>query len=127
MDKSEKLTRIELIDTRLKKSGWKVDDPSSVAKEFNVSIQKHNSIEEPYTQYDGHQFADYVLLGKDGLPLAVIEAKKPVRMRLLVANKQSSIAITFKSNLVESCLFAFTPTVMISTSGISKTRRPEEW
>ena len=76
MDKSEKLTRIELIDTRLKKSGWKVDDPSSVAKEFNVSIQKHNSIEEPYTQYDGHQFADYVLLGKDGLPLAVIEAKK---------------------------------------------------
>ncbi|WP_285338978.1 DEAD/DEAH box helicase family protein [Vibrio parahaemolyticus] len=76
MDKSEKLTRIELIDTRLKKSGWKVDDPSSVAKEFNVSIQKHNSIEEPDTQYDGHQFADYVLLGKDGIPLAVIEAKK---------------------------------------------------
>lgn len=76
MDKSEKLTRIELIDTQLKKSGWKVNDPSSVAKEFNVSIKKHNSIEEPYTQYDGHQFADYVLLGKDGTPLAVIEAKK---------------------------------------------------
>lgn len=76
MDKSEKLTRIELIDTRLKKSGWKVNDPSSVAKEFNVSIKKHNSIEEPYAHYDGHQFADYVLLGKDGIPLAVIEAKK---------------------------------------------------
>ena len=33
-------------------------------------------IKEPRTEYEGHQFSDYVHLGKDGKPLAVIEAKK---------------------------------------------------
>ena len=33
-------------------------------------------IEEEHTLYSGHQFSDYVLFGKDGKPLAVVEAKK---------------------------------------------------
>ena len=31
---------------------------------------------EPQTIYQGHQFSDYVLLGRDGKSLAVVEAKK---------------------------------------------------
>jgi Type I restriction enzyme R protein N terminus (HSDR_N) len=34
---------------------------------------------EPRTPYEGHQFSDYVLLGKDRKPLAVVEAKKTSR------------------------------------------------
>ena len=33
-------------------------------------------ISEARTKYEGHQFSDYILLGKDGKPLAVVEAKK---------------------------------------------------
>jgi type I restriction enzyme R subunit len=28
------------------------------------------------SEYSGHQFADYALLGDDGYPIAVVEAKK---------------------------------------------------
>lgn len=35
-----------------------------------------NLVREAPTPYAGHQFSDYVLLGKDGKPLAVVEAKK---------------------------------------------------
>ncbi|MDO9510133.1 MAG: DEAD/DEAH box helicase family protein [Bacteroidales bacterium] len=42
-------------------------------EEFDIELR---IVEEPKTPYKGHQYSDYVLLGKDGNPLAVIEAKK---------------------------------------------------
>lgn len=71
---NEKQTRKELIDQRLKQAGWNVADRTQVIEEFNIPIQ-NNELNEPAEQY-GIQFSDYVLLGKDGRPLAVIEAKK---------------------------------------------------
>lgn len=71
--KNEKLTRKEIIDHRLKQSGWNVTDRTQVIEEFDIHL---TVVEEPTTRYSGHQFSDYVLLGKDGKPLAVIEAKK---------------------------------------------------
>jgi len=47
-------------------------------------------VQEAPTPYQGHQFSDYVLLGKDGKPLAVVEAKKPVVMLPLAVSRQSS-------------------------------------
>ncbi|NMW18016.1 MAG: hypothetical protein HKK66_03105 [Chlorobiaceae bacterium] len=47
-------------------------------------------MQEAPTPYQGHQFSDYVLLGKDGKPLAVVEAKKPVVMLPLAVSRQSS-------------------------------------
>jgi len=35
-----------------------------------------DGIAEPRTPYEGHQFSDYVLNGRDGKPLGVVEAKK---------------------------------------------------
>lgn len=71
--KTEKLTRKEIIDTRLKQAGWNVTDRTQVIEEFDIHLKV---VEDPLTPYTGHQFSDYVLLGKDGKPLAVVEAKK---------------------------------------------------
>ena len=71
--KNEKLTRKEIIDTRLKQAGWNVTDRTQVIEEFDIHL---TVVEEPTTPYAGHQFSDYVLLGKNGKPLAVVEAKK---------------------------------------------------
>jgi len=73
--KNEKLTRKEIIDHRLKQAGWNVTDRTQVIEEFDIIVDK-NIAEEASTPYAGHQFSDYVLLGKDGKPLAVVEAKK---------------------------------------------------
>lgn len=79
MTKSEALTRSELIDQQLALSGWNVKDPTQVVEEFDILTSLPDGITEPRTQYEGHQFSDYVLLGKDRKPLAVIEAKKSSR------------------------------------------------
>jgi len=73
--KNEKLTRQEIIDERLKQAGWNVSDRTQVVEEFNIIVDSHLAKEAP-TPYAGHQFSDYVLLGKDGKPFAVVEAKK---------------------------------------------------
>ncbi len=72
---NEKLTRKEIIDNRLKKAGWLVGDLSQVVEEFDIVVDE-NVVREAVTPYSSHQFSDYVLLGKDGKPLAVVEAKK---------------------------------------------------
>ena len=64
-DFTEWQTRKRIIDLDLKLLGWFIG--------HNVSV------EEPVTgmpNQSGEGFADYVLWGKDGLPLAVIEAKR---------------------------------------------------
>ncbi len=71
--KNEKLTRKEIIDNRLKQADWDVTDRTQVIEEFDIHL---TVVEEPATPYAGHQYSDYVLLGKDGKPLAVVEAKK---------------------------------------------------
>ena len=76
MAKSEAQTRAELIDNQLGQSGWNVGDPTQVIQEFDILLTPAEKSAEPRTPYEGHQFSDYVLLGKDRKPLAVVEAKK---------------------------------------------------
>lgn len=72
--KNEKLTRKEIIDNRLLQAGWNVPDPTQVIEEFDIHLF---AVEDPLQHpYAGHQYSDYVLLGRDGKPLAVVEAKK---------------------------------------------------
>lgn len=73
--KNEKLTRKEIIDTRLKQAGWNVADRTQVIEEYDIIVDKF-LVQEAPTPYAGHQYSDYVLLGKDGKTIAVIEAKK---------------------------------------------------
>lgn len=76
MPKTEAQTRAELIDRQLSLSGWNVEDPTQVIEEFDILVGLPLGVAEPRTPCEGHQFSDYVLLGKDGKPLAVVEAKR---------------------------------------------------
>ncbi len=79
MIKSEAHTRSELIDKQLAQAGWNVNDPAQVVQEFGILKELPPQVAEPRTPYGGHQFSDYVLLGKDRKPLAVVEAKSTSR------------------------------------------------
>jgi len=69
-------TRKALIDDQLLNAGWNVSDLSSVIQEFDIQVNFPGEVAESPANYKGHQFSDYVLLGKDRKPLAVVEAKK---------------------------------------------------
>jgi len=73
--KTEQQTRIELIDAALEAAGWNVGDPSQVVQEYDIVVDP-SRVAEAATPYGGRQFSDYVLLGRDRKPLAVVEAKK---------------------------------------------------
>ncbi|MBI5675096.1 MAG: DEAD/DEAH box helicase family protein [Nitrospirae bacterium] len=74
--KNEQRTRKEIIDKKLQSAGWNVTDLSQVIEEFDIEVALPEGVSEAKTPFQGHQFSDYVLLGKDGKPLAVVEAKK---------------------------------------------------
>ncbi len=76
MSGNEAKTRKEIIDKRLQVAGWNINDLTQVVAEFDINVPVWSEVQEPSSKYAGHQFSDYVLLGKDGKPLAVIEAKK---------------------------------------------------
>jgi type I restriction enzyme R subunit len=67
-DPNEALTRTYLIDNLLQEAGWDLSLPN--VKEFRIEGMPNNNEEG---------FADYVLWGKNGKPLAVVEAKRTSR------------------------------------------------
>ncbi len=76
MTRNEAQTRREIIDKRLKVAGWDVLNPSQVTQELDIWVGLPQGVREPQTPYQGHLFADYALLTKEGKPVAVVEAKK---------------------------------------------------
>lgn len=79
MDITEAKTRQDIIDQRLLKAGWDVNNPSQVTSELDIWVGLPEGVQEPEHEHQGFQYADYVLLGEDGYPLAVVEAKKTSR------------------------------------------------
>ena len=73
---NEAQTRKKLIDKQLAEAGWNINDKTMVSLEFDIEVDLPEGVSEPQTTYQGHQFSDYVLHGKDGKVLAVVEAKK---------------------------------------------------
>lgn len=79
MARNEKETREYLIDPKLALAGWSVLTSKGVILKNKACIEiavtgMPRTTENP----SGNGFADYVLFGDDGKPLAVIEAKKSV-------------------------------------------------
>lgn len=72
----EAKTRQQIIDKRLLKAGWHVDNPSQVTSELDIWVGLPEGVKEPEHEHQGFQYADYALLGADGYPLAIVEAKK---------------------------------------------------
>jgi type I restriction enzyme R subunit len=79
---TESATRKEIIDLRLKEAGWNVADRTLVIEEFFVfpidgaSTVASPVLSEKLATHGSREFSDYVLLGKNGKPLAVVEAKQ---------------------------------------------------
>lgn len=69
-DYREDETRDLFIDVLLKEAGWPLDSPRD--REFPVTGMPNNS-------QGGKGFVDYVLWGENGLPLAVVEAKRTTK------------------------------------------------
>lgn len=76
MKPSESQTRKERIDAALAEASWKVNNPYQVVQEFVVSVVEEEAVTYENKKTAKTQFADYVLLGKNGKPLAVVEAKR---------------------------------------------------
>jgi len=74
--KSESETRQTIIDKKLNEAGWDVKNLSQVSQKFDIAVPLPEGVAEARSPYEGHQFSDYVLLSRDGKPMAVVEAKK---------------------------------------------------
>lgn len=75
---NEATTRKDIIDRYLQEAGWNVNDLTQVVLEFDINVEFPEGMRESQEPYHTLQFSDYVLLGKDGKPLAVVEAKKSI-------------------------------------------------
>ncbi len=115
--KTEKETRKDIIDKKLSQAGWKVNDRTQVLEEFEIEVGPRNETREPSSPYHNLQFSDYVLLGKDAKPLAVVEAKKPAKMPHWAANRPNSIASTYRSKRAVSFLSVSIPMALKLTFG----------
>ena len=73
---NEARTRQDIIDKRLLQAGWDVNNPSQVTSELDIWVGLPEGISEPEHEHQGFQYADYALLGDNGHPIAVVEAKK---------------------------------------------------
>ena len=71
-DLTEFETRKKFIDVDLKEMGWQFDGPEA-------DVQEEYPVEDMAGVVGQPGFVDYVLFGKDGLPLAVVEAKRTSR------------------------------------------------
>ncbi len=87
---NEATTRSQLVDTQLAHAGWS-KSRRSLIEEFVVIAQ------QPEGPYDSQQFADYVLLGTDGKPLAVVEAKRTSRDELAGKRQAADYADAIKN------------------------------
>lgn len=115
--KTEQQTRKELIDAALKKAGWNVDDPGQVVQEYDIIVDP-SQVAEARTPFGGHQFSDYVLLGRNSRPLAVVEAKKTSRDAALGRKQAKQYCYNICKDKGGDLPFCFLPTGWKSISGI---------
>jgi len=74
---TEAETRKQLIDAKLREAGWDVENRTQVIQEFEINVPLPDGVTGARTPYEGHQYRDYVMLGKDGKLLPVHVATSP--------------------------------------------------
>ena len=108
MTRDEARTRQEIIDKRLGKVGWDVKNPAKVTSELDIWVGRSNETgEPPASPYEGHQFADYALLGDDGYPLAVVEAKRTSKDAQIGQEQARQYAENIQKNSGKDMPFVF--------------------
>ena len=88
--RDEASTRTDIIDTQLARAGWS-RNRRTLIEEFLLKAA------EPDSAYGNEQFADYVLLGSDGKPIAVVEAKRSARDELAGKRQAADYADAIKA------------------------------
>lgn len=88
--RNEAQTRAQAIDSQLAHAGWS-RNRRTLVEEFLLKIA------EPDSGYGNEQFADYVLLGSDGNPIAVVEAKRSSRDELAGKRQAADYADAVKA------------------------------
>lgn len=71
---TEQETRGRLIDRDLARAGWGASQRTLI-EEFALAAQADDGRDNP-------EYADYALLGNDGTPIAIVEAKRSSRDEL---------------------------------------------
>lgn len=89
-NESEAQTRAFSIDTQLSRAGWS-RNRLTLIDEYLLKTG------EPDSAYGNEQFADYILLGSDGKPIAVVEAKRSSRDELAGKRQASDYADIIKT------------------------------
>jgi type I restriction enzyme, R subunit len=100
-NRNEASTRTELIDTQLARAGWS-KSRRTLVEEVLLQAAESDGI------YGNEQFADYVLLGSDGKPLAVVEAKRSSRDELAGKRQAADYADAIKAK------FGHTPFIFLT-------------
>lgn len=75
---NESSTRQQVIDQQLARAGWSVSNRTLI-EELPLSDNVPQIGEQRSSYRDSTEYADYALLGRDGAPLAIIEAKRSSR------------------------------------------------
>jgi type I restriction enzyme R subunit len=88
--RSEAATRSEIIDAQLARAGWSLDRRTLVEEFLLKTAESENS-------YGNEQFADYVLLGSGGIPIAVVEAKRSARDEIAGKRQAADYADAIKA------------------------------
>lgn len=93
MSRSERETREQLIDPKLKMAGWEVlNEKYKIEKNMACVETPIDGMPISSINPNGNGYVDYVLFGDDGNPLALIEAKKSI--------------INEEQGRVQACLYA---------------------
>lgn len=98
---NESATRLSIIDQQLARAGWSKSRRTLIEEYLLQSA-------EPSTTYGNDQYADYVLLGSDGKPLAVVEAKRTSRDELAGKRQAADYADAIKAK------FGFNPFIFLT-------------
>jgi type I restriction enzyme R subunit len=69
--RGEANTRIELIDSELKKCGWDINDTTKVVLEYEIDPDE--TLPANFNQ--SYRYVDYVLLNRHNKIIALVEAK----------------------------------------------------
>jgi type I restriction enzyme, R subunit len=102
---NEAQTRQQLIDQQLARAGWGTAE-RRIVEEYLLSSAET----EPDYGQQPQEFSDYVLLGRDGKPLAVIEAKRTSRDALAGKRQASDYADRIRNH------FGFDPFIFLTNS-----------
>ncbi|AMV31703.1 type I restriction enzyme EcoKI subunit R [Pirellula sp. SH-Sr6A] len=104
---NESATRQQIIDHRLKEAGWDVLDRTQVVEEFTIEKASEMQVKEEAASFGNREFSDYVLLGKNGKPLAVVEAKRTSKDAELGREQAKQYCINIQARIGGELPFCF--------------------